>query len=176
MEDPKQNSRDHIMNQIPNVIKKFLDEVNPTPIRILGDTPNHVLDSSNYLESIRPFVSKVEQSICEHCPGALTCFVAVNIYPGNHSFFALDLNNFRYNHETAHNDKTPIPVYVLRLSVRTIQIFRKEQLDATLAETLAKMHNGHGYDPLPLVEDHNKLVEYYNPRSLGLDLHPMYHP
>lgn len=169
MEDSNQNYRDHIMNQIPNVIKDFLEVVNPTPVRILGDTPNYVLDSNDYLESIRPFVSKVQETVCEHCPNARTCFVAVNIYPGKHSYFALDLNNFEYNYETAHNDTTPIPVYVLRLSVKKVRLYRNERLDATLAETLATMHNGHGDDPLPFVDDYNQLVEYYKPRSIGLD-------
>lgn len=59
----------------------------------------------------------------------------------------------------------PIPVYVLRLSERP-KIFRQQQLDDTIARVLADMHNGHGYDPLPLVDDYNHIVEYRNPRSL----------
>lgn len=90
----------------------------------------------------------------------------MDIYPGKHAYFVLDLNNTDYVYETAHNDMAPIPVYVLRLSKRKIGIFRKGELDNTLAERLAEMHNGHGKDPLPLVDDHNQTVEYRYPRSL----------
>lgn len=167
MDPSKKDSYDQIMNQIPVVIKEFL-KGNPTPIRILGDVPNYVLDSSNYLKSIRPIVSKVQQSVCENRPYAQTCFVAVNIHPGRHSYFVLDIDNFEYNYETAHNDTSQIPVYVFRLSVgKRIRLYYKDgRLDATIARTLATMHNGHGDDPLPLVDDYHQVVEYYKPRSL----------
>ena len=45
-------------------------------------------------------------------------------------------------------------------------IFRQEILDRTIATTVAKMHNGHGYEPLPLVDDYNQIVQHCNPRSL----------
>lgn len=64
----------------------------------------------------------------------------------------------------------PIPVYVLRLSKRKISIFRKEDLDVTVAENLARMHNGHGNDPLPLIDDYNGIVQYKSPRSLSAGL------
>lgn len=95
-----------------------------------------------------------------------THFLAVDIHPGNHSYFVLDLNNADYVYETAHDDMAPIPVYVLRLSKTKIGIFRRGELDKTLAGRLAEMHNGHGYDPLPFVDDHNQTIEYRNPRSL----------
>jgi hypothetical protein len=60
----------------------------------------------------------------------------------------------------------PIPVYVLRFSKREISIFRQEGLDATIAETLASMHNEHENDPLPLVDDYTGTVQYNHPRSL----------
>ncbi|QKX63326.1 uncharacterized protein TRUGW13939_10496 [Talaromyces rugulosus] len=165
MEDSKQQIREHIMDQIPDTIKNFLQTVDPAAIRILGDTPNSVLDSRDYLGSIRPFVSAVERSLRQHRLDNQTSFLAVSIYPGRHSYFVLDLNNSDYVYETAHNDMNPISVYVLRLS-RNPKIFRKEALDKTLAETLAEMHNGHGYEPLPLFDDHNQIVQYHNPRSL----------
>lgn len=60
----------------------------------------------------------------------------------------------------------PIPVYVLRFSKREVSIFRQEGLDATIAETLASMHNGHENEPLPLVDDYTGTVQYNHPRSL----------
>lgn len=166
MEESKQKIREHIMGQIPETINHFLRTIDSTAIRILGDTPNSVLDHRCYLESIRPIVSKVEESLREHHPDARTRFLAVDIHPGNHSYFVLDLNNVDYVYETAHNDMAPIPVYVLRLSKRKIGMFRRGELDDTLAERLAEMHNGHGDDPLPLADDHNQTVEYRYPRSL----------
>ncbi|EKV05142.1 hypothetical protein PDIG_38410 [Penicillium digitatum PHI26] len=161
-----QQIRERIMGQISDTIKSFLQSVDSSPIRILGDVPNSILDSRDYLGSIRPFVSKVEGSLRKDRPDNQTSFLAVNIYPGRHSYFVLDLNNVDYVYETAHKDMTPISVYVLRLSKRNPTIFRREALDKTLAETLAAMHNGHGQDTLPLIDDHNRVVQYRNPRSL----------
>ncbi|KAJ5924423.1 hypothetical protein N7466_008610 [Penicillium verhagenii] len=165
MADQASQIREQIMNQIPSTIHKFLQGVS-TPIRILGDTPNSLLDSGDYLASLRPFVSKTESSIRDCCPDIQTCFIAVNIYPGNHAFFVLDVNNVDYVYETAHTNTTPIPIYVLRLSKRKISITRQHGLDATIAERVRAMHNGHGDDPLPLLDDFNQTVEYHSPRNL----------
>ena len=90
-----------------------------------------------------------------------------DIYPQKHSYFVLDGNNVNYVYATAHTDTTTIPVYVLRLSRRRISIFRQGILDATITETLATMHNGHGYDPLPLVDDTTTLPsKTKTPRNL----------
>ena len=168
MGDSKQLNREHIMTQIPHIILEFLQGLHSEgAVRILGDVPTGVLDSKDYLESIRPFASKVQHCLREYRADYLTRFVAVNIYPGKHSYFVVDLNNLGYNYDTAHQCKTPVPVYVLRLSKRAPSIRRNEALDTQLAETLAKMHNGHGQDPIPLFEDHNDPnLQYRNPRSL----------
>ena len=109
---------------------------------------------------------KIEESLREHRPDAQSRVLAVE-YPGNHLYFVLDFNNVDYVYETAHNDLTPLPVYVLRLSKRKIGIFRQEELDDTIVKELAEMHNGLGDDPLPLVDDHTKtIIEYRYPRSL----------
>jgi hypothetical protein len=104
------------MGQIPDTINDFLQTVDSTAIRILGDVHNSILDSKDYLRSIRPLVSKVEGSLREYHPDSQTCFLVVNIYPGRHSYFVLDLNHLDYVYEAAHNDFTPISVYVLCLS------------------------------------------------------------
>ena len=165
MDDSKQKIRERIICHIPDVIQCFLQTVDSTPIRILGDTPNSLLDPRDYLGSIRPFVSNLEDSIRESRPDSQTRFLAVKIYPGKHSYFVVDLNNVDYAYETAHKDVALIPTYILRLSKRPT-IFRKQTLDKTLAETLAELHNGHGQEPLPFFEDYNQLVQYPNPRSL----------
>lgn len=63
MDDNKQQIREHIINEIPNTIQNFLQTVDSTPIRILDDTPNIVLDSQDYLGPIREFVSTVEDRL-----------------------------------------------------------------------------------------------------------------
>lgn len=166
MEDSKQRLRDHLIGHIPDIIKSLLQEVGSTPIRILGDTPNKALDSEDYLDSIRPFVSKVEDSLRQHRPDCPTCFLAVAIYPGRHSYFVVDFNNTRYDYDTAQHDKSLVPAYVLRLSLKNPRIYRKEPLDKTLAETLAELHNSHGREPLPLFDDHNQRRCYASPRSI----------
>jgi hypothetical protein len=97
--------REHILDQIPETINNPLCTINSTPIRILGDTPNSILDHRHYLESIRPFVAKVEESPRNHQPDAQTRFLALDIHPGNHSYFVLDINNVDYVYETAHHDR-----------------------------------------------------------------------
>ncbi|EPS33639.1 hypothetical protein PDE_08601 [Penicillium oxalicum 114-2] len=166
MQESKLRLREHIMNQIPKTITNFfLHTTGLAAIRILGDIPNSILDQTCYLDSIRPFVSKIEESLHDYQPDAQTRFLAVDIYPGKHSYFAVDVNNVDYVYENAHRDSPPIPVYVLRLS-RNVKIFRKREIDGTIAERLADMHNGHGNDPLPLVDDHNQMMWYSRPRSL----------
>ncbi|KAJ5416136.1 hypothetical protein N7465_004831 [Penicillium sp. CMV-2018d] len=166
MGDQAQNIRERIMDQIPDTIHKLLQEVDSGPIRILGDTPTSLLDPGDYLGSIRPFVSKAQCSIRNCRPDAQTRFLAVNVYPGNHAYFVLDVNNVDYVYETAHTDTSPIPIYVLRLSKKKISINRQRQLDASIAERLRAMHNGHGDDHLPLLDDFNHTVEYHSPRNL----------
>lgn len=171
MEEGNKNVRDNIMSQIPKTINSFLETAGSGAIRILGDTPNSVLTTDDKVGCISQFAVELESSVHTSRPSAQTRFLAVNIYPPaktKHSYFVVDLNNIDYVYATAHNDMRPIPVYVLRLSKRKISIFRQEGLDATIAETLATMHNGHGNDPLPLVDDYTGTVQYKYPRSLSI--------
>lgn len=170
-EEGNKNVRENIMSQIPKTINSFLETAGSGAIRILGDTPNSVLTADNKLDCISQFALELERSIHTSRPSAQTRFLAVNIYPPaktKHSYFVVDLNNIDYVYATAHEDKRQIPVYVLRLSKREISIFRQEGLDATIAKTLATMHNGHGNDPLPLVDDYTGMIQYKHPRSLSI--------
>ncbi|RDW58551.1 uncharacterized protein DSM5745_11242 [Aspergillus mulundensis] len=168
MERSKQEYRERILAQITEVISEALHELDShRAVRILGDTPNSILDAEDYLASIHPFVSTVQQCLQQNNADNKSRFLAASIYPGKHSYFIVDLNNANYNYETAHECKTPIPVYVLRLSKRAPTIRRAPTLDVHLAVVLAKMHNSHGRDPLPLFEDHNDPnLAFSNPRSL----------
>ncbi|KAL6229864.1 hypothetical protein BDW75DRAFT_224151 [Aspergillus navahoensis] len=168
MEDSKQQIREYILTEIPHIMRQFLQELpSDCAIRIVGDTPNSVLDPEDYLTSIYPFVSKVQHCLREYRSDNKALFVAVKIIPGKHSYFVVDSNNVGYNYETAHECKTPIPVYALRLSRRAPTIRRAETMDKEIAEIIAKMHDGHGQDPLPLFDNHNDPnLQYRNPRSL----------
>lgn len=123
-------------------------------MRILGDSPNSILDSKDYLESTCPFAWKVQDGLHQHDRIYMTRFLAVTIYPGKHSYFVVDLNNTNYDYQTAYECKKPVPVHVLRLSNRNPTIFRKPELDGHIAETLRVMHNNHGQDPLPLFDNY----------------------
>ena len=79
----------------------------------------------------------------------------------------VDLNNTSYNYDTAHECMTPVSVYILHLSKKVPSIRRDGALDGQLSQLLASMHNGYGWDPLPLFEDRNSPnLQYSNPRSL----------
>jgi hypothetical protein len=156
-----------IIGQIHEVMRNFLNEYCSStpipPIRILGDTPNSILDHSKFLESIKTIIEEVENTVATCRPDAKIRWIAVNKFEGRHSYFVLDLNNVDYDYESAHKCLSKVPVYVLRLS-RAPKIFRFEPQDQKLAEKLAQMHNLHGKDPLPLFDDHTRPRVYGSPR------------
>ncbi|PYI33240.1 hypothetical protein BP00DRAFT_323545, partial [Aspergillus indologenus CBS 114.80] len=105
-----ENVRDRILRQIRGVLFDFLGTIGSGTMRILGDTPNSILDPEDYLISIHPFATQVQDCLHEYNAHNETCFVAVNIYPGKHSYFVVDVNNTNYDYQTAHECKTSIPV------------------------------------------------------------------
>lgn len=162
-------ARDLIIDQIRGLMANFLkgyDSSTSIPsIRILGDTPNSILDDSQFLQSIKIIIEEVESSVALYRPGTKSRWIATNKFGGRRSFFVLDLNNIEYEYESAHTCRTLIPVYVLRLS-KSPKIFRHEPQDQNLAEKLAQMHDLHGKKPLPLFDDHTKPLIYDSPRNL----------
>lgn len=116
MDDSTQQIRSHVMGQIQGILFELPPDVIVGTMRILGDTPNSILDPNNYLESIRPFAWEVQDGLHQYDRNNTTHFLAVTIYTGKHSYFVIDLNNPNYDYQTAHECKTPVPVYVLRLS------------------------------------------------------------
>ncbi|KAE8153178.1 hypothetical protein BDV25DRAFT_127387 [Aspergillus avenaceus] len=150
-------------------IRRFLNRFDsslPVPsIRVVGDTPNSILDPNDFLESITSIVEGVKSAVIACRPQTQTCYLAVKRFGGRHSFFVLDLNNVEYDYDSAHENRSPIPVYILRLS-RNPKIFRHAPQDQQLADKLAELHNLHGDDPLPLFDDHTKPIIYAFPRYL----------
>ncbi|KAJ5178961.1 hypothetical protein N7492_002171 [Penicillium capsulatum] len=161
--------RDLIIGQIRGLVDNFLKGYDSStsipPIRIVGDTPNSILDGPVFLESIKPIIEEVENAVAACRPDAKTRWIAANKFEGRHSFFVLDVNNVEYEYEFAHTCRTRVPVYVLRLS-KAPKIFRQERQDQNLADKLAQMHDLHGKKPLPLFDDHTKPLIYDSPRHL----------
>ncbi|CAG8271477.1 unnamed protein product [Penicillium salamii] len=144
MDDPTKQIRSHVMGHIRGILFELPSDVVRGTIRILGDTPNSILDPNNYLESIRPFALEVQDGLHQYDRNNTTRFLAVTVYPRKHSYFVVDLNN------------TEKPT-----------IFRKPELDGQIAEILRVMHHNHGQDPLPLFDNYCDQNSYYgNPRSL----------
>ncbi|KAL3470438.1 hypothetical protein BJX99DRAFT_239550 [Aspergillus californicus] len=168
MDDAKQKVRNRILNQIPLIMPPVLEALSSdSAIRIIGDVANNTLDPKDYFASIYPYVEKVQDCLRECRPDGEILFLAAKMLPGKHSYFVIDSNNVNYDYETAHKCKTPIPIYVLRLSPRQPTIRRVERMDIGIAETIADLHESHGYVPLPLFDNHNDLNRCYpNPRSL----------
>ncbi|PYI34317.1 hypothetical protein BP00DRAFT_413215 [Aspergillus indologenus CBS 114.80] len=163
----QEETRSLIASQIQHTMDQFFQTTIPTRFRLVGDTPTAILDSEDYLTSIEPFVTKVQQSVNYCRPDAETRFLALRIV-SRHSYFVVDVNNIDYDYETAHEVTTSIPVYVLRLS-RHVKITRNPTEDENLAWILATMHRGHGNDPLPLVDDYTRPV-VSQPQQIGIEL------
>ncbi|KAJ5571705.1 hypothetical protein N7535_005365 [Penicillium sp. DV-2018c] len=168
MDDSIQQFRNRILDQIREVLFELPEYEVTGTMRILGDTSNRILDPNNYLESIRPYALAVKDSLCARHRNNTTRLLAVTIHPDKHSYFVVDLNNANYDYQTAHECKSLVPVYVLRLSSkRKPTIHRQRPLDSVIAETLRKLHDVHGQDPLPLFDNYYDKNRYYgNRRSL----------
>ena len=158
-----------IIEQIPQVIKHFLNEYDPSnpipPTRILGDTPNRIIDQSDFMASVNTIIEETKKAILTCRPDSEVRWLTMTKFGGRHSFFVLDLNNLEYDYESAHNCLTEIPVYILRLS-KAPKIFRYQAQDRKLAEKLAELHNLHGKEPLPFFDDHTQRLVYASPRNL----------
>ncbi|GIK04693.1 terpene cyclase [Aspergillus viridinutans] len=96
-------------------------------------------------------------------------FLAVEVFH-DRTYMAFDINHHDYNFRTAHQDKTALPVYVLRRvhKGRNWALVRLPQEDGRLCTRLADLHRAHGYDvELPIVEDNTSMIVHANPRSLA---------
>lgn len=168
LDDEKNSLRDFLLDQIPSILKSFLQssqEVDHNaPIRIVGHTPTVILDSADYLASIQPFVEKVQDAVSKYRRAAETCFPAAEIH-SKHTFFVVDINNHNYDYENTQRVATIIPVYILRLSKRPT-ISRNPGWDEYLARRLANIRRGHQNEPLPLLEDLTKHDEHHFPGGL----------
>ncbi|KAJ5481566.1 hypothetical protein N7475_000378 [Penicillium sp. IBT 31633x] len=130
-------------------------------IRILGDLPTEKLHCEDYLASTRELI----KSLLDYCEErAVLKLLVVEVWP-RHTYFALDFNNDKYDHDNAHTRVIVILVYLLRLSRKshTWKIFRHKPEDSSLTKRIAFLHEGNGQNPIPFLEDHIKGVTHYAP-------------
>ena len=59
-------------------------------------------------------------------------------------FLAIEMNHHDYSLDTAHTNKTILPVFIL--TKRRRDVWRRPQEDTSIAEELADLHNSNGFD------------------------------
>lgn len=127
------------------------------------------LDSHDYRVSASKFINEVFPDWEHH---NRICFIAIEIR-GDRTFMVIDVNNFDYNSDTAHETKTILPVYVVWQHMRKGWfIIRWPQEDVPLATKVAELHTLNGFHATtPFLADYNNTrVVYENPRYLSTNL------
>ncbi|KAL4935429.1 hypothetical protein BDV06DRAFT_234319 [Aspergillus oleicola] len=140
---------------------------NNEPKRIVIKLKTNQLDSQDYRTSSTDFITQLFPS---WQTDPLIRFLAIGVW-SHRTFLVLDINYAEYNFETAHKDRTILPVYVIRQYRRRTKwaLVRWQPEDVPLAANLADMHNRHGWDAaLPFLEDHTDITRmcFANPREL----------
>lgn len=134
--------------------------------RIVMKLTSGQLDSRDYRNAAKRILNEYFPD-WEHDNRIL--FLAVEVFH-DRTYMAFDINHHDYNFRTAHQDKTALPVYVLRRvhKGRNWALVRLPQEDGRLCARLAELHRAHGYDvELPLIEDNTSVIVHANPRSLS---------
>ncbi|KAE8355662.1 hypothetical protein BDV28DRAFT_31127 [Aspergillus coremiiformis] len=148
---------DNINREVLNVIEE------QGTIRIVVDVPTDILHSDNILDAasdfVRPLMDEWEKN-------NRTQLIVVDIYP-RHTYIVIDINNWQYNYNIAHQQTFPIPVYILRLSRRSKQwiFFRRAIEDQKIAISIAELHRCNGTNPTPFLADHIRGSVYLSPRT-----------
>ncbi|KAL4912733.1 hypothetical protein BDW62DRAFT_214750 [Aspergillus aurantiobrunneus] len=94
-------------------------------------------------------------------------FLAVEVFD-DRTYMVLDINHHDYNFRTAHKDKRPIDVYLIRQihKGQNWALVRSPRDNDYVCNRLADLHRAHGYDVKPpIVEDHTSIIVHANPRS-----------
>ena len=79
----------------------------------------------------------------------------------------IDVDHADYDYQTAHQDNTILPVYVIRMYRGNWVLERWQKEDERVAQNLAELHRvtGYGVD-IPFFENHNTRIVYDKPRDL----------
>ncbi|KAL4797013.1 hypothetical protein BDV19DRAFT_387553 [Aspergillus venezuelensis] len=136
------------------------------PKRLVIRLKTTQLDSTDYRSYSADFISQIFPS-WQTDPRIR--FLAIGIWTYR-TFLVLDINNTQYSFETAHSDRTILPVHVIRQYRRNSNwaMIRWAPEDILLAANLANMHNRHGWGAeLPFLEDRTDIstMVFANPRE-----------
>ncbi|KAJ5419717.1 uncharacterized protein N7487_003267 [Penicillium crustosum] len=122
--------------------KNFQTAITETPtIRIIVDIPPHLVDWSNPITSItttiNPFLShwKMQNKVN---------LLAVEMQP-RHAYAAIEINNHEYDFQTAHKQTFVFPVYVLKVSRRSLRwrFYRAPTEDVRVMNEVKMVHYLH---------------------------------
>ncbi|PWY71112.1 hypothetical protein BO94DRAFT_578853 [Aspergillus sclerotioniger CBS 115572] len=152
---------DHIkvLSNLPDVREEILKD-NAKRIIIRAKT------ESLYSEDCRATAYRI---VSEIFPGweqdSRILFLAIEVWH-NRIFINIDVNRDNYNYDTAHKDKTILPVYVLRRHRGNWVLLRWPKEDGPVAAQLAEVYRVTGYGAkTPFFENHNSRIVHANPRE-----------
>ncbi|KAL3477306.1 hypothetical protein BJX99DRAFT_257560 [Aspergillus californicus] len=154
------------MDEINQQVSKAVEDMKT--IRIIADVPTALLSSDDYLASAatltEPFRTKWETQY-------LVRFIVVDVYP-RHTYVVIDINNHRYDFDTAHLQAFSIPVYILRLSRKSNEwmFFRRPVEGHRVALDIAALHDHNGQTRPPFLADHIAGPVYLSPRTKFSDM------
>ncbi|GES66834.1 hypothetical protein BO71DRAFT_394623 [Aspergillus terreus] len=120
------------------------------------------LDSHDYRVSASQFINDIfpdwENDSRIH-------FLAIEIR-GDRTFMAIDINNSKYDFDTAHETKIILPVHIVwQHKRRGWFLVRWPREDEPLAAKIAHLHDLNGFDATtPFLANYNERVMYENPR------------
>ncbi|KAA8652092.1 uncharacterized protein ATNIH1004_000996 [Aspergillus tanneri] len=131
-------------------------------IRVVGVLPTRFLRSEDYRASVS---SLIEPFTTEWGKSQKIQLIAIDVYQ-EYTFFVLDINNWKYDYDTAHKELLLVPVYILRLSNggNKWKFFRRAVDDRRIARRIADLHSCNDQNPLPFLEDHIKGPVYFSRR------------
>lgn len=132
--------------------------------RIVINVKIKCLDSQDYRTSAYSIVNEI---FPDWKNDDRVLFLAIEVW-GDRIYIAIDINNYDYNFDTAHKNKTILPVYVLRQhrKGRGWALIRWPQEDEPLGAKQADLHNVNGFDvATPFLENYNPRIVHANPRE-----------
>lgn len=153
------------MSDIAEIREKIFERKEAQRLVIKVSTEK--LNSQDYRASASKFVNEIFPN-WENDNRIL--FLAIEIR-GDRTYMAVDINNFNYNFDTAHEAMTILPVYVVWQHKKKGWFnVRWPQEDGPLATKLAELHNLNGFNAItPFLANYNTRIVYENPRELSTD-------
>ncbi|KAL2826903.1 hypothetical protein BJY01DRAFT_229507 [Aspergillus pseudoustus] len=122
------------------------------------------LDSHDYLRSVKEVLNDIFPDFESDQRIRL---LAIEIFP-DRTYLVVDISNYEYNFQTAHEASESLPVYLLKVAHKgkNWALVRLPKEDQRLRERIAELHRSHGYDVgLPLIEDNTSSIVHANPRG-----------